>query len=277
MITLENISFSYGKDTRLFSGLSLEIKPGSIHGLMGKNGAGKTTLLKIISGLRKQGSGNCNVDGHTPFNRETAFLKNVFLVPEEIPSPDYTIRNYIKRYTPFYESFSVDTMQRYLADFDLEPKMHLGNLSYGQRKKFFLAFAMAAGTKLILFDEPTNGLDVPSKSIFRKLAASAINEGRTFIISTHQVRDLNMLIDNVIFLDRGNIRLNRNIQALAESYSFVTLTRQDLEDRQVLYSEQHLDGIRAIMPNKTGYETQVDLELLFNAVVFDKISIPQTV
>lgn len=270
MIILKNISFGYEKNSYLYKDLNLDISPGKIYGMLGKNGAGKTTLLKIITGLRKQSQGSCEVFGQIPSKRNLKFLEQIFLVPEEIPSPKYTIGNYVRLFSDFYKSFNHTEMKQYLSDFDLDVHMHLDRISYGQRKKFFLAFALASGTNLVLFDEPTNGLDIPSKSIFRKLTASTITDEKTYIISTHQVRDLNMLIDHVIFLDKGRIKLDSSINEISTDYSFVTLPTNHNE-KNIIYLEQHLDGIRAIIPNKKGLETNVDLELLFSAVVFDKI------
>lgn len=269
MITLQKVQFSYQKNTALFSSLNLEIEAGKIYGLLGKNGAGKTTLLKIISGLVNYHKGLCNVLGDQPFKRKTQFLEQVFIVPEIIYTPRCSISSYLKRYSGFYPGFSELAIKEHLMNFELETDMHLSHLSYGQQKKFMLAFAMASGCRLILLDEPTNGLDIPSKSIFRKLVASTLTDEKTFIISTHQVRDLNMLIDNVIILDKGNIRLNTSIQSITEEFAFLTLPHNS--DQQPIYSEQHLDGLKSIIKNESHLETAVDLELFFNAVVFNKI------
>lgn len=270
MITLQNLHFSYKKKEPLFRNLNLDILSGNIYGLLGKNGAGKTSLLKIISGLRKIDNGTCNVIGHNPFNRDKAFLEQIFFVPEEIYVSNCSIKDYLKRYSGFYPYFSNSNLQDYLLSFELDNTMNLQQISYGQRKKFVIAFAMAAGTKLVLFDEPTNGLDIPSKSTFRKLIASAVTNEKTFIISTHQVRDLNMLIDNVILLDNGYIKLSNSIQQIAKKYKFVTISKEDT-DNHIIHSEQHLEGFKAIIPNKSGIESAVDLELLFNAVILNKI------
>jgi ABC-2 type transport system ATP-binding protein len=159
-----------------------------------------------------------------------------------------------------------------MESFEIEIDMHLGRSSYGQRKKFMLAFAMASGARLVLFDEPTNGLDIPSKRVFRQLAASAITDNRCFIMSTHQVRDLNMLLDCVILLDKGKIMLNRSIYEISSAYSFITTPRGKTHDLAV-YSEEHLEGVKAVIPNNGELETEVDMEMLFNATIAGKLDL----
>jgi ABC-2 type transport system ATP-binding protein len=272
MVHLENIYFGYSAQKNLLHGLSLEATAGSIHGLLGKNGAGKTSLLKIISGLRKPQSGNVNVLGFNPGERKMQFNEQYYFVPEELYTPTVSAKTYISLYAGYYPNFSQNKMASYMESFDLEPDMHLGRVSYGQKKKFILSFAMASGTRLVLFDEPTNGLDIPSKSVFRKLAASAISDERCFIISTHQVRDLNLLLDSVILLHKGEILLNTPLHEIASKYAFVTLPRKHTNDN-VIFSEEHIEGIKAIIPCEAGMETEVDLEVLFNAAITGKISL----
>ncbi len=264
MVKLENIDFGYNGNKLLFNNLSLTTEPGSIYGLLGKNGSGKTTLLKIIAGLREIHKGKIDVAGFNPFHRDTDFLEQIFFIPEELYLPSSPIKKYVSRFSGFYPAFDSSAFNGNLDSFDLSLDMHLGHLSYGQKKKFLLAFAMATGTRLVLFDEPTNGLDIPSKSVFRKLAASALNEDRTFIISTHQVRDLNTLIDGVLLIDRGNILLNDKVSAIAEKFAFITLQRNHGR-KDVLYFEEHIEGIKAIILNNDKSDSFVDLELLFNA------------
>ncbi len=272
MVKLENISLSYFKDKPVISDLSLEVFAGSIHGLLGKNGAGKSSLLKLICGLRNVQKGNIEVLGFKPSERKSKFSASYYFVPEEIYLPSMTASFYIRLYSSYYPNFSREQLEKYISDFDLESNMHLGKCSFGQKKKFLIAFAMATGTPLVLFDEPTNGLDIPSKTVFRRLAASAVTPERCFIISTHQVRDLNLLLDNIILLNKGKILLNSSIADISNKYAFVGVKRNQRED-QLIYSEEHIDGIKAIVANEENMETKVDLELLFNAVVLGKINL----
>lgn len=270
MIYLNNINFSYNAKKPLLQSLNLEATAGNIHGLLGKNGAGKTSLLKIIAGMRTPVSGNIKVLNFNPAQRTMAFNELCYFVPEELYTPSMSAKAYMKLYSGFYPLFSPENMTNYMENFDLDPDMHLGRSSYGQKKKFILSFAMASGAKLVLFDEPTNGLDIPSKSVFRKLAALAISDERCFIISTHQVRDLNLLLDSVILLHKGKILLNSSLCNIASQYAFVTLQRKH-ENKEALYIEEHIEGIKAILPASKSTETEVDLEMLFNAAISGKI------
>lgn len=274
MVKLDNISFAYSRKNQLISQLSLDIPAGSIHGLLGKNGAGKTTLLKLICGLRHAQLGKIDVQGYEPSKRSQEFNASYYFVPEEIYAPSISAALYLKLYSGYYPQFNKEMFLKYLQDFDLDMNMHLGKSSYGQKKKFLLSFAMATSTPLVLFDEPTNGLDIPSKSTFRKLAASAINENRCFIISTHQVRDLNLLLDSVIILNKGKILLNSSIFNIANRYSFINLKRNQPEDK-LIYSEEHIEGIKAIVESDGETETGVDLEMLFNAATLGHINLQE--
>ncbi len=264
MVRLENIDFGYKKDKLLFNNLNLFAERGSIYGLLGKNGAGKTTLLKIITGIRQVQRGKAIILGHNPFDRSYDLLEQIFFVPEELYLPSCTGNKYVNQYAGFYPNFDKTAFVKNLDSFDIEVDMHLGRMSYGQKKKFLLSFAMASGTKLVLLDEPTNGLDIPSKSVFRKLCSSALSNERTFIISTHQVRDLNILIDSVILIEKGSVILNDRISAISEKFSFITLPRNHSR-KDLLYFEEQLEGIKAIVKNNDNNETYVDMELLFNA------------
>jgi len=141
----------------------------------------------------------------------------------------------------------------------------LNTLSFGQQKKFIIAFALACNTRILLMDEPTNGLDIPSKIHFRKLIASVLHEDRTIIISTHQIRDLDNLIDRVIIVDEGELLLNASLPEIAERLCFKSVT--ELEGlNNILYQEKSLKGFTVVSENAGGEDSKVNLEHLFNAV-----------
>src|SRR5690606_18300674 len=140
-------------------------------------------------------------------------------------------------------------------------------LSLGQQKKFMVAFGLACHTDLLIMDEPTNGLDIPSKVQFRKVLAAAVDNQRCIVLSTHQVRDLDNLIDSVIVLHDGQIKLLASLDRLTEQIRFGKVSGSAAAT--VLYGEEAFDGIHAIVPNTEGVSSKPDLELLFNAVVSD--------
>ena len=215
MIQLSHVHFGYAS-RKLFENLSLTLEPGHIYGLLGENGAGKTTLLKMIAGLVFPQSGHCSVLNYEPRHRKPSFMSQLYFVSDEPYLPNTTARKYADTYGVFYENFDLPLFFNYLREFQVEPDQKLEKMSFGQRKKAFISFALAANTPLILMDEPTNGLDIPSKSVFRKVVAGAMTADRAIIISTHQVRDLDSLIDWVILLHQGKIIYQEDINVLAE-------------------------------------------------------------
>lgn len=264
MIMVQDLSFSYsGK--KLFSGLDLSLPGGGIYGFLGKNGAGKTTLLKIISGLLSPGKGVVRVAGQSPFQRRPEFLQDLFFIPEEFKMPGVSPERYMRLYAPFYTHFDPALYLSLLEKFELDPGADLSNCSFGQRKKCMISFGLAANCRLTLLDEPTNGLDIPSKSQFRRVLASVLTQDRSFIIATHQVRDLENLIDSVLILDNGKIIFNQTMEEIPQCLSLETLDILPGEG-DVLYSEKGLDGYRVVRENTKGWERAMDLETLFNAV-----------
>lgn len=269
MITISDLNFHYKKKKPLFNHLALNIESGNICGLLGKNGAGKTTLLKLIAGLTYPKSGNLTVNGYNPTKRAPSFLADMYIVPEEFYVPTMKIATFEKIYGAFYPKFSGAQFDKYLTNFELEKDNRLHKLSYGQKKKVLLSFGMATNSSLMILDEPTNGLDIPSKSIFRKLLAGSIDDDKCFVISTHQVRDMINLIDPVIILENGRIIFNASIEEITSKLHF-GMYFQESEISDAFYSERTPGGYLAVTPNLSGEETEVDMEILFNAVISNK-------
>lgn len=263
MIELKNMNFAYAKKRALFENLSLNLEGGHIYGLLGKNGAGKTTLLKNIAGLRFPQSGSCTVLGMESKGRKAEMLEEIYFLSEEIWLPDVTISGYLKLYAGSYPKFDQTLFERCLKEFEINSKDALKNMSFGQRKKVAISFALATQCKILILDEPTNGLDIPSKGQFRKLAAEVLGDDRCIILSTHQVRDLECLIDTVIILDNSQILLNNSIEQICEKLAFRTLFTLDGQNG-ILYSEFTPRGYVAIFRNEDGVEDKIDLEVLFN-------------
>ena len=268
MINLQNISFGYRRKKPLFHHLNLQLASGSIYGLLGKNGAGKTTLLKHLSGLISPQQGFCTVQGHCISERSPQVLQEVYVVPEEFELPGISINTFVRTNAVFYTKFSQEQFNSYLHEFELDRQEKLSGLSYGQKKKFLIAFGLATNARLLILDEPTNGLDIPSKSQFRKIMASALDEEKCIVISTHQVRDLENLIDVVLILEKGQIIFNHAIMEISEKLRFEYDVR-GLSPDMWLYTEESAGKRAGIVPNTSGFESRVDLELLFNGVVKD--------
>lgn len=265
MIEASGLTFGYKKSKPLYSNLNLQLSVGSIYGLLGKNGAGKSTLLKNFTGLLFPGSGTLQVNGFVPKKRQPSFLQTIYFIPEEVYVPSLTVDAYKKLFAPFYPLFNEEKFYQYLDLLDVKEKGKLNKLSFGQQKKFVIAFALACNTKILLLDEPTNGLDIPSKIQFRKLIASVFTDDKMIFISTHQIRDLDNLIDSVIIVDNGELLLQANLVDIAEKLSFRMV--DSIEDEsKILYSEPSLKGHAIVTENRTGEESKVNLEFLFNAI-----------
>lgn len=263
MITLKELSFSYSRKKEVLDRINLEVGSGHICGLLGKNGEGKTTLLNLLSGQIFPDQGSCLVLEEIPSERNARFLQQIFLLPEEISMPEVTAIEYIKMYAPFYPTFRDDICKACVESFEINLSDRLSKMSQGQRKKVAITLALAAHTPLLLMDEPTNGLDIPSKATFRRLVASLIDDNQTVIISTHQVRDMESLIDTVLILDQRQTLLNKTLNEIGEKLYFGPL----LPKEKALYSEPTPQGTIGVTAREDKEETAVSLELLFNAAI----------
>jgi ABC-2 type transport system ATP-binding protein len=267
MLTLNNLNFQYGKRP-LFENLNLTLESGNIYGLLGLNGAGKSSLLKLMSGQLFRKKGDAEVIGFDPSQRNPAMLREIFYVPEEFYLPNMKVETYLKLNTVFYPRFDRDSFDQFCGTFELDTTQNISNYSFGQKKKFLLSFGLASNTTLLILDEPTNGLDIPSKSQFRKTVTSAIDSKRSFIISTHQVRDMENLIDPLIILHQGKIVLNHSLEKLGQQISLENSLTEPESSESLLYTEKVPGGwcsLRSSSPDAS--ETALDLEILFNGII----------
>ena len=265
MIQFNNLSFGYSRKKLLYRDLSLNIEKGSIYGLLGKNGAGKSTLLKNMVGTLFPVEGEILINGISPRKRQPSFLQTIYYIPEDVYVPPLTIKRYQSLFAPFYPQFSEDSFYKYLNELEVNVDGKLNKLSFGQQKKFVIAFALACNTEILLMDEPTNGLDIPSKTQFRKLIASVMYEDKIIFISTHQVRDLENMIDNIIIVDNGELLLHSSIATISDKLCFKTVSEMPA-GAKVLYEEKMLKGTAVVMENINGEDSKINLEQLFNGV-----------
>lgn len=272
MIKVSNVNYHYaGSRHKVFENFSVELTENRIYGLLGKNGTGKSTLLYLICGLLHQQSGKIEVDGMESRKRNPNMLENIFFVPEEFDLPSITLAEFVKLYSKFYPRFSQEVLDSCLRDFDLPLSLKLNALSMGQRKKVFVSFALAAGTRYLFMDEPTNGLDIPSKAQFRRVVANNMTDERTLIVSTHQVHDIEQLLEHILILDHSSLLVNASVADITDKYCFDFRSPQEMTD-DVLYAEPTLQGNATISRrNKGDEETKFNLELFFNAAVTGKL------
>lgn len=266
MIQVNCISFGYGnqKDS-VFKDFSLQFESGKIYGLLGKNGTGKSTLLYLISGMLRPSCGTISAHAMNPQQRSPEFLQDIFIVPEEFDLPKLTLQQYARINAPFYPKFSWETLEKNLRQFELSSDINIGALSMGQKKKVFISFALATNTSLLLMDEPTNGLDIPAKGQFRKVIASNMTDDRTIIISTHQVGDVGMLLDNVVIIENNRLLTNCSTAEITEKLCFEQRSLGATID-DALYTIPSIGGQLIVRANTNDEETPLNLELFFNAI-----------
>lgn len=266
MLKIENLTYSYSKRMALIENFNMNIEPGSVCGLLGKNGVGKTTLIYLICGLLKPQSGTVDFKGYIPYDRKTSFLEDVMLVPEEYALPNVTLEEYIRVNAPFYPKFDKRQLDHYLGIFELTPDLHLGKLSMGQKKKAFISVAMACNTSLLLLDEPTNGLDITSKRNFRRAIAECMSDDKIILISTHQVYDVDKILDHVVIADRNGVLLDSSINDIMNKLTFSFTTDRERAEKALIALEVP-GGFNIAEPlTADSQETEVNLETLFELV-----------
>lgn len=212
MINIKDVTFGYSSSAKVLEDFSLQFQDGGVYGLLGKNGTGKSTLLYLITGLLRAQKGSVEVDGVDARKRNPEILSEIFIVPEEYDLPAISLTSYVKAIKAFYPRFSDELLEKCLREFEMPTEVNLGSLSMGQKKKVYICIALAANTKYLLLDEPTNGLDILSKSLFRKVVVAGMSEEKTLIISTHQVHDVELLLDHVVIIDRNRVLLDQKLE-----------------------------------------------------------------
>ena len=262
MITIKDLGFSYGEKPVLRN-ITMNLQEGRIYGLLGENGVGKTTLLTLLCGLKRPMAGSIDTDGQNPFNREPSFLTNQFYLSDEVPAVNIKAADYAATYGKFWEGFDMNKFIEVMNVLENDPQQKMNQMSFGQLKKTYIAFALACNTKYLFMDEPTNGLDIPSKAQFRKAVTKYTREDSVILISTHQVRDLENIIDPIIILDRQDVLLNATLEEISEKLYF-DYTTEKIDG--ALYSEMIPGGNIQVCLNQTGDDSKVNIEALFNTV-----------
>lgn len=262
MITIDNLAFSYGK-TPVLNNITMALEEGHVYGLLGENGVGKTTLLTLLCGLKKLQAGTIETDGMNPYDRDPAFLQNQYYLPDEVTPYNQSAKRFAEFNGKFWPNFDMDKFLQIMSEFENDPSKKMNKMSCGQLKKTYISFALACGAKHLFMDEPTNGLDIPSKAQFRKAVMKYTTDDSIVVISTHQVRDLENIIDPIVILDKCDVLLNADMQTISEKLYFDYGTTLRPES---LYSEQLPGGFIQVVPNVDGEDSKVNVEALFNAV-----------
>ena len=282
MITINDLGFTYGEtgglgsisldrkkghilptDRYVLRNITMNLEEGCIYGLLGENGVGKTTFLTLLSGLKKPQLGEIDIDGHKPYDREPSFLADQYYLSDEVAAVNMKAIDYARNYGKFWENFDIGKFKEVMEVLENDTEQKMTRMSFGQLKKTYIAFALACNTKYLFMDEPTNGLDIPSKAQFRKAVTKYTREDSVILISTHQVRDLENIIDPIIILDRQDVLLNATIAEISEKLYF-EYSSEPMEN--ALYREMIPGGNIQVCLNQTGEDSKVNLEALFNTV-----------
>lgn len=262
MIKVNDLAFGYGQN-QVLKNINLELEDGRIYGLLGENGVGKTTLLTLLSGLKKTQMGTIDADGRDPYKREPEFLEQIFYLPDDVAMINDKALSWARSRGKFWKNFSLDKFVAIMNEFETDINQKLLSMSTGQLKKTYISFALACSTKYLFLDEPTNGLDIPSKAQFRSSILKYTAEDSSIVISTHQVRDLENVIDPIIILDKQDVLLNASLQEISDKLFFDYGSQLHAES---LYSEQLPGGFIQVYPNVEKLDSKVNIEALFNAV-----------
>lgn len=266
MIRIGKLGFSYGQ-VPVLKNITMNLEPGKIYGLLGENGVGKTTLLTLLAGLKKPLPGNIDIDGSAPYSRTPQVLENQFYLADEMLPVPMKAAEYARITGEFWPNYKQDTFEEIMELFENASDKKMSEMSTGQLKKTYISLALALGCKYLFLDEPTNGLDIPSKAQFRSALMKYTGEDSTIVISTHQVRDLENIIDPIIILDRQDVLLNASLEEISRKLYFDYGTQLHPES---LYSEQLPGGFIQVYPNAEGADSKVNIEALFNAVHHNK-------
>lgn len=264
MVELRSVSFGYQSDRMVLDNLSLRLEEGRWYGLLGMNGSGKTTLLKLMAGKLFAQSGEIDADGRSVRKREVETLRNVFMLPADFTFPDMRLNQFLSVYTGFYPGFREDVWNDCLADFGLQRDIkNLNKLSLGEKHKIAFSIALSLGTKMILMDEATNGMDIPARKMFRKLLMKHVREDQIVVLSTHVVQDIENLLTDVIVLRKDAPVYAASLEEISNCYSFGIQS----DEEGALYAEPCAEGYHVITPKREEIDTEVPLELLFNALM----------
>ena len=262
MIKIDKLAFSYGS-VEVLRNISMTLEPGRIYGLLGENGVGKTTLLTLLCGLKKCGAGTIDIDGREPWRRDPGLLADICYLPDEVAPENDKAANWAAGRGRFWPNFDLGRFCEIMNVFENDPFAKMNAMSSGQLKKTYISFALACNTRYLFLDEPTNGLDIPSKAQFRSAILKYTPEDSTIVISTHQVRDLEDIIDPIIILDRRDVLLDASVEEITSKLYF---DYSNTLNPASLYSEQLPGGFIQVYPNTEKKDCKINVEALFNTV-----------
>ncbi len=194
--------------------VNLTIKPNKIIGLLGKNGTGKTTLIKLINDLLTPTSGEILINGKKPGPESKEIIS--YLPERTYLDKSMTIKETLTFFSDFYQNFNINKAKKLLKDLDLNEEQKLSKMSKGMLEKLTLILVMSRKAKLYILDEPLGGVDPATRDYILDTILTNFDEDASIIISTHLIEDIEKILDEVIFIDKGKIILNSPTDKLRE-------------------------------------------------------------
>lgn len=263
MLSIKGLTYAYHKDKPVLDNVTAEFGLGMIHGILGRNGAGKSTLLNLLAGISRPQGGDIRLNKSQPCGRQAATLARISLLGQELPCVDMPLAAHARLYAPFWPSFSSTRFKNLKVHFGVDSGKRLSDLSHGQRKKALLCFVLSTGASLLLLDEPTSGLDVEAKAQLRSALLDCAAEGCTVVVATHELRELDGVLDHISILDGTRFQLHAEVHALGEALAF---GQGPIVPPGAIHSVSRPGGFAYLMPGN-GRATRPDLELLYQAVL----------
>lgn len=265
MLKINDLSFCYSRrGPKVFDGLTLSLGCGGVYGLLGRNGVGKTTLMYLIAGALTPCHGSVELNGVNTRRRLPSTMAQLMVVTEETTLPALTLGEWARERSYYYPRYSHELFGHICHEFELTEDMRLDRLSTGVKKKAALAMALACRTPLLMLDEPTNGLDLPSKEAFRRVLAECADDERTILVATHQIHDVERLLSHVIILDERGVVMSRSIGEVMATLRF-DVSNDPAVIASALWSRSGVGGTEVIsLLTDPADETEVELEMLFN-------------
>ena len=253
ILTMKNLSKSFGRK-KVLEDFNLSLEQGKVYGLLGINGEGKTTLIRMIMGVIPSDNGEILFKNKKISFRDDSYKKEIgFIAEESIFYSWMSIKELLSFNASFYPKWNTRKVNDYLEKYSLEPKTKIRHLSRGMKLKLGLIVTLASEPELLILDDPTSGLDVPTRHDFLKEIIKELSEaGTTILFSTHIVHEIEGIIDNLGILRYGRLILDEDFHDLKNSIKRVLLTSEDsLEDKITI------DGIITQKINETQCEMVV--------------------
>lgn len=264
VISVKDLTKKFGKFTAL-NKVNLELEKGDIYGFIGPNGAGKTTTIRILLGILKASGGKATVFGQDAWKDAVSIHKNLAYVPGDVKLwPNLTGGELIDLFIKLRGSNNKTRRDELIERFQLDPTKKCRTYSKGNRQKVALIAAFASDADLYILDEPTSGLDPLMEQIFQELILEARDQGKTILLSSHILHEVEKLCNKVSIIREGQIIESGDLKKLRH----LTRTRMEVETKRQLEGFDRVKGVHDLyIKDKTVY-FQVDSEEINNVIKF---------